>query len=320
MLQNCPIDTADVTNARSIFGPDLAGVRGKTVRRKPEPVVESHVAIPREFVLSNKVVTLAADVFYVDNIPFLLTVSRRIKFVTVEHTPVRTAKQLTKHLKRVLRVYSRAGFKVRYVLMDGEFEKIKNEMSTIVVNTTAAKEHVSEAERMIRVAKERERGILCTLPFKHVPKRMKIEFLYFIVLWLNAFPVRNGVSAVYSPREMIVRWRMDCKKHCRILPGSYAEVHDEPSPSNGMTGRTHEGIAMGPTGNLQGTVKFFCINTGRILKRRDFTPMPMPDRIIKRVDAIGKREKQGREFRFLNRNKEPFSWTDEVADDDEDFQ
>jgi len=28
---------------------------------------------------------------------------------------------------------------------------------------------------------------------------MKIEFLYFVTLWLNAFPVRNGISKVYLP-------------------------------------------------------------------------------------------------------------------------
>ena len=55
--------------------------------------------------LSNKVITLAADVFFADGIPFLLTLSRRIKFVTAEHVPSRTAKNLAKHLTRVLQVY-----------------------------------------------------------------------------------------------------------------------------------------------------------------------------------------------------------------------
>jgi len=43
--------------------------------------------------------------------------------VTAEHVPVRTATSLSKHLKRVLAVYGRAGFVVRTILMDGEFEK-----------------------------------------------------------------------------------------------------------------------------------------------------------------------------------------------------
>ena len=33
-----------------------------------------------------------------------------------------------------------------------------------------------------------------------------------------------------------------------------------------------------------------------------------------------KKENQGKEFWFLNRNKEPFDWTDEVPDDDGEFQ
>ena len=126
--------------------------------------------------------------------------------------------------------------------MDGEFEKIKPHMPTVECNTTAAKEHVSEAERTIRTIKERTRGLLGTLPFQRLPRRMKIEFIYFMVLWPNAFPVKNGISSMFSPRELLVRWRLDYTKHCRVLPGTYCEVHDEPLPSNTMTPRTHEAI------------------------------------------------------------------------------
>jgi hypothetical protein len=129
---------------------------------------------------------------------------------------------------------------------------------------------------------------------------MKIEFVYFIVLWLNAFPVKSGISVVYLPGELIVRWRLDYKMHCRMLPGTYCEVHDEPTPTNTMAWQTNECIALGPMGNLQGSIKFYCLTTGRVLKRRSFTPMPMPDWVIKQVDAIGEREGQGRTFCFLN--------------------
>ena len=70
---------------------------------------------------------------------FLITVAIKLRFVTVEHAPVRTAISLVKHIKRVLQVYYRAGFTVRYVMMDGEFEKVKELLPTIVCNTTAAK-------------------------------------------------------------------------------------------------------------------------------------------------------------------------------------
>jgi hypothetical protein len=122
LINNCPFSSSNVSNARAIFGPDLASVRGKTVRKKPAPVVGDYVAVPRMLVEANKVITLAADVFFVDGTPFLLTVGWHLKFVTAKHVPVQTATSLSKHIKQVLEVYGRAGFRVRTILMDGEFE------------------------------------------------------------------------------------------------------------------------------------------------------------------------------------------------------
>ena len=123
---------------------------------------------------------------------------------------------------------------------------------------------------------------------------MKIEFIYFVTLWLNVFPVKSGVCETFSPREILLRWRMDAKKHCRVLPGSYCEVHDEPNLTNTTVSRTHKGISLGPTGNLQGSVKFYCLNTFRVLKQRAFTEIPMPTAVIDKVDKIGKKENQGK--------------------------
>ena len=126
LIKNCPITTTDITNACKIFGPDLASIQGKTVRRTPAPVVADYVAVPRSLVEQNGIVTMAADVFFVDGTAFLVTLSRRIKFITVEHVPVRTAVSLSKHITRVLQVYECAGFRVRTILMDGEFEKVQD--------------------------------------------------------------------------------------------------------------------------------------------------------------------------------------------------
>ena len=133
-----------------------------------------------------------------------------------------------------------------------------------------------------------------TLPFTYIPRQIKIEFIYFVTLWLNAFPVKSGVSETFSPMEILLRWRMDGKKHSRVLSGLYYEVHDEPNPSNTTVSRTHEGIALGPTVNLQGSGKFYCLNTGQVLKQRAFTEIPMTTAVIAKVNKIGKKENQGK--------------------------
>ena len=119
-------------------------------------------------------------------------------------------------------MYRRAGFRVRSILMDREFEKVKGLMPTVECNTTTAKEHVSKAECSIRMVKERMQRIMTMLPFTHIPRRMKIEFVYFTVLWLNAFLVKTGISSTYLPQEILVRWRLDYKKHCQVLRGPTA--------------------------------------------------------------------------------------------------
>jgi hypothetical protein len=43
MISNCPMSANSVTNAHLIFGPDLAGVRGRTVLRPPESVTTDYV-------------------------------------------------------------------------------------------------------------------------------------------------------------------------------------------------------------------------------------------------------------------------------------
>ena len=113
MIKNFPIDSTDVSNARAIFGPELASVRGKIVRRKPKSIVEEYVAVPKELVSRHKFISIADYVFFVDGIALLLTLAIKLKFVTVEHIPVCTTKSLVKHIKRVIQFYDRAGFTVR---------------------------------------------------------------------------------------------------------------------------------------------------------------------------------------------------------------
>jgi len=61
-------------------------------------VVAEYVAVPKSVIDRNKMVTLAADVFFVDGMGFLMTVSRNIKFITAEYVATRTAKNPSIHM------------------------------------------------------------------------------------------------------------------------------------------------------------------------------------------------------------------------------
>jgi hypothetical protein len=117
------------------------------------------------------------------------------------------------------------------VLIANEFEKLRNLVLVHAVNTTAAKEHVPEVERHIRLIKEHGRGILNTLLFKKMPQIILVKLIYHVVLWLNIFPMKSGVLETLSRREIVMRHKLDFAKHCRALFGSYFKTHNEPVPT-----------------------------------------------------------------------------------------
>ncbi len=131
--------------------------------------------------------------------------------------------------------------------MDNEFEKVRVLILILVVNTTAAKEHMPEVERRIRLIKEGGRGILNTLLMKKMPQIILIELIYYVVLWLNAFQTKSGVSKMLLPRKIVYRHKLDFTKHCKTQFGTYCKAHDEPTPTNTMVTCLTPAIVFGPT-------------------------------------------------------------------------
>ena len=74
-------------------------------------------------------------------------------FSTAEHVPSQTAKQLANSLMKVIKIYAKVGFFVCNVLIDGESEKFKPEISLVEINISAACKHVAEIERYHRTLK-----------------------------------------------------------------------------------------------------------------------------------------------------------------------
>ena len=67
-LDNCSVVASDVTNARTLFCPNRPGLRGKTVRQRPEQIVPEYFDIPQNCYQLPHFVTLTADVTIFDYI------------------------------------------------------------------------------------------------------------------------------------------------------------------------------------------------------------------------------------------------------------
>ena len=83
-----------------------------------------------------------------------------------------------------------------------------------------------------------------------------------------------------SPREKFTRRGINYKRDLRAAFGDYVQVQVPMEETNGMEARTEGAIAVLPTGNLQGSVKFYLLRTNRIVTRDQWVPLPMPQVVI----------------------------------------
>ena len=100
---------------------------------------------------------------FVNGVAFLIIFSQNIKLLTVEHIPTRTVGQLAKSLMNICKLYAKGGFVVTVVLKDKEFDKIRNEVGLLEVNTTAARVHMARIEHQIGLVKKQTRCTIAAL-------------------------------------------------------------------------------------------------------------------------------------------------------------
>ena len=201
LIPNCPVTRRDIVAAEHIFGPDVGSLKGKTMRKRPIGVgLYDHTPIPSGIVEQYHDVILAVDILYINKLPFIATISRNIRFGTVEFVHNQKATTLTEHIKQVNRLYRQRGFRPIYALMDGQFEPLRGDLAEmgIQLNTVSNDEHVPEIEHQIRTLKEQTRAIYCTLPFRKILCRLIIEMLYAANYWLNMFPCKGRISQTMS--------------------------------------------------------------------------------------------------------------------------
>jgi Reverse transcriptase (RNA-dependent DNA polymerase) len=321
LLPNCPITRDDIVAAEKILGPDVGSLKGKTVRKGSVRVEGSMINIPASIFEQYRDVVLAGDIMFVSKMPFFMSISRKIKFGTAELLPNQQSKSLMIAIKNVKNVYMKRGFNISIILMDGQFESLRGDLSEmkITLNTVSNDEHVPEIERHIRTIKERVRCIYNMLPFKKMPNRMIVEMIKYSNFWWNSFPPSDSISTTMSPRAIVVGASIDYAKHCQLEFGSYVQTHEE--HDNSMATRTIGAIALRPSGNEQGSYYFFSLSTGRVLNRNHWTELPMPAEVIDRIHALARRNNVNNQaLEFGDRNGYPVNAEneEEVGDDDDD--
>lgn len=78
-ILNCPVTNKDIEVADDIYGPDVSTMKGKRTRQPTVRVRFDIVDIPQQIIDRNQAMTLAIDIFFVNNIIFLGTIDTSIR-------------------------------------------------------------------------------------------------------------------------------------------------------------------------------------------------------------------------------------------------
>ena len=96
---------------------------------------------------------MCIDIFYVNEIPFLHTISQKLQFRTVEYIASETHESILSSLQKVINIYEKLGFNIEYVCADKQFESVREDIWPIHLKISAVGEHVLEVERSIQTVK-----------------------------------------------------------------------------------------------------------------------------------------------------------------------
>ncbi len=116
--------------------------------------------------------------------------------------------------------------------------------------------------------------IVSVLPYLVLPKMVVIHLVYYVYIFLNCKINPLGISKTLSPREIILRRRLDWTRHCcgtagvPLEFGQYVEANLDPNVTNNIVSCTFAAVYLGPTGNIKGTKKVFDLMTGAVKKVR----------------------------------------------------
>lgn len=123
LFVNCKATSQDVRIQNKIYGEPVALIDGKMTREHPVTHTHGHLLpldelIPKEY--AN--VSIFADVFFINKIPFMHTKSKNIEFRLVQPLRSQKMKEIIEGVKIVKQKYMKRGFVINRWHVDNEFD------------------------------------------------------------------------------------------------------------------------------------------------------------------------------------------------------
>jgi hypothetical protein len=283
---NTDIMGRDVALAQSILGPDEAVLKGKSVNRGPPTTFEPVYIHPSE----RREQTVYIDVFDYRGKSFILMKLKPLQLIMTEHIDGRqVTDNFVRIISKMIGKIHEYGFTVDKIVVDPDraLNGLIGKLN-VIVEVKGARAHVVDAEREIRIVKERLRCNENSQPFK-VARRLVPSEVTAATIAINCIPRSDSVL---SPREIFRRKKLNYATDIRIAWGEYVQVEVMPShiQKSGPTPRTVAAIALFPVGNNEGSYMFYDINTERQFIGTKWTVLNVPEMAIEKLNKLFHRD------------------------------
>ena len=156
--------------------------------------------------------------------------------------------------------------------------------------TLGAGDHAQIAERMIRVIKERMRGMITS---GAIPFILDSNLIAACVKWccdtISMVPSERS-GRFLSPREQWLRRKTDSKLDLPLRFGDYCQTHEDvmdPQKSRVDVPRSLGCIALYSARNTRGSYRFLNLTTWEVITRQRWTKLPWPQPLLDLVNARG---------------------------------
>jgi Reverse transcriptase (RNA-dependent DNA polymerase) len=155
----------------------VAFLKGKTTASAATDHVPNQppICLPPDILSNHGKVTLCCDLFYVLGLPFSLSVSRNVHFLSCRSIPNPEKPSISKCVSSDINIYQNRGFTVTAIHCDGEYNHVKPLFPNVNFNICAPEDHVPKVERAIRTVKDTIRSTIHGMPYHRLPRTIVKE-------------------------------------------------------------------------------------------------------------------------------------------------
>jgi hypothetical protein len=328
VIKNLEFTEQDLARYRSVYGPDLAAVKGKTTSKKAQPVkYEEPKPIPSSI---NMLQVLVIDLFFVNGIAFLLSKSLQLKYVIVAYLTSKSKPIIWKALTQMIAAYKVRGLSISTIMTDREPAVLALEhdlKATGITLEPTAGESVEEAEREIRTIKEMARSVRFSCPYA-LCSTIIIYLILFCANSLNNFS--RDPSTVQSPNALMSGFQPDAKK--MVAFGKYCQVPnsdvDESNKNSVFLDRTRGGITVLSPHSREAITKVFMLDTKTVqsFQAHQVQLLPMPKEVQIHLNNLAGQDEAQKKIKFPQLGLKTterdliFEYDNRILEDDECYQ